>query len=249
MIDKLLEALRGLNPPPTAAEIQDALWLAQRWETRRTKAQPPPVPNTSAPQAPRSSPGVPPPAAPVPSPPHDRKDARSQETEAAFFLTGRKDVTSPRSIRAPAPPALPHALRLSRALRPLRARVDSATLVELDEESTARRVAETGVWQPLTIPSQERLFDLALVVDTGASMRVWRRTVKEFQALLEHLGAFRDVRIWRMNTDGDRPLSPVPGSGSGRDPAQLVDPTGRRIVLVVSDCIGRAWQDGTMRAE
>ncbi|GAA2729398.1 FxSxx-COOH system tetratricopeptide repeat protein [Actinocorallia aurantiaca] len=248
MIDELFKALRGLRSPLSAEEIQDALWLVRLMSERPAEARPPQAVEETSPVPPLPAHDASSPPGLEQASPVEQRVRTTQETEAALFLTGRKDITSPRVIRAPAPPALPRSLRLSRALRPLRVHVDSATEFHLDEEKTARRIAETGIWQPLTNPSPERLFDLAIVVDTSASMQVWRRTVEEFQALLEQLGAFRDVRVWRMNTDGHRPLSPTPGSGSGRSPAQLVDPTGRRIVLVVSDCIGGAWQDGRASA-
>ncbi len=249
MIDKLLETLRKLDPPPTSDELRDALWLAGHWRAPSAERALSPVATEEAEPPPsRTPPPTIPPTGPEPAAPPERKDVRQQGTEAVLFLTGREDLTSPRTVRTPVPPALPHILRLSRALRPLRVRGDSVSGTELDEENTARHIAETGIWQPLTRPSPERLFDLALVVDSSVSMRVWRRTVEEFQALLEQLGAFRDVRIWRMNTGGDRPLRPSPGIGSDRSPAQLVDSTGRRIILVISDCIGLAWQDGRAAA-
>ena len=35
-------------------------------------------------------------------------------------------------------------------------------------------------------------------------------------------------------------------AGTRHDPAELIDPRGRRVVLVVSDLLGRAWRDGRM---
>ncbi|MCD0452393.1 FxSxx-COOH system tetratricopeptide repeat protein [Actinocorallia sp. API 0066] len=246
MTDDLLAALRALHPRPSPEEVADALWLAERM--RGGDAPEPSPPPPAAPPEPVPETGPPTPAvagwpdgaaepaggtAPGPSP------------GMSVFLAGETpDSASPLLVRAPAPPAIPRALRLARALRPLRARVPSRTRHELDEEGTARQFAETGVWRPRLVPERERWFDLALVVDTGRSMAVWRRTAEEFAAVLERVGAFRDVRLWRLDTDRPGPPRPVPGTGSGRSPDELVDPTRRRLILVFSDGIGAAWADG-----
>ncbi|TDC48113.1 tetratricopeptide repeat protein [Actinomadura sp. KC345] len=147
----------------------------------------------------------------------------------------------------PVVPALSGALPLSRALRPLRATVPSLTRRLLDESATAQRIAETGVCEPVMVPAHERRHDLALIADVGPSMVVWRQTVEELRLLLQHLGAFRDLTTWYLDSGAHR-LSLRTGSafgvGAERDPDELVDPTHRRLILVVSDCIGAAWRDG-----
>ncbi len=125
-------------------------------------------------------------------------------------------------------PAISQPLPLSRALRPLRTTVPSLTRERLDETATAQRIAETGVFETVMVPAQERRHDLALVVDVGPSMVVWRQTVDELRLLLQQLGAFRDMRTWYLDTGAHR-LSLRTGSafgvGAERDPDELVDPT------------------------
>ena len=102
------------------------------------------------------------------------------------------------------------------------------------------------MWFPHSRPVSERWLDAALVVDDSASMSIWQRTLTELRTILERSGAFRDVRVWHM--DGDlrhgETLS-VAGvateAKSRRNPAELVDPTGRRLVIVATDCVGQAW--------
>ena len=65
----------------------------------------------------------------------------------------------------------------------------------------AERAAEDGIWTPVLRPALTRWLDLALVIDQSPSMAVWARTVEELRRLLERHGAFRDVRIWLLNTD------------------------------------------------
>ncbi|RAY12806.1 hypothetical protein DPM19_22565 [Actinomadura craniellae] len=249
MITQLIETLRRLDPPLTAEEIADALWLAQRLRsspgtdlgraagTERAGLEKPEPPTSLAPDVPPAP--RPEPARPAASP--------GRASDAGLYLAG-KHSTTPHLIRSPAPPAIPHALLIARALRPLRVTGASPTRRWLDERETARKVAETGVWEPVMRPSPERWLDLALVVDTGPSMIIWRQTIEELQAILEQLGAFRDVRVWRMNTaDPALPLHTGAG-GSARNPNELIGPTRRRMILVVSDCIGAAWQNGQAAA-
>ena len=117
----------------------------------------------------------------------------------------------------------------------------------MDELATAQASAESRRWFPLHRPVLSRWLDLALVVDQSASMVVWRQTILEFTALLERLGAFRDIRTWHI--DGDRADEAALWQGRAgqarRNPRELLDPTGGRLVMVLSDCVGPAWYSGT----
>jgi len=246
-VDRLLRELRGLDPPLTAEEIQDALWLAQHFgrvrrgteasEPRPSRAGPPP-----SPEAPRPSPAEP----RDPDPPTEPAGSPQPRREVGLYLAEDLGTAADGVVHAPAPNAIPGVLRLTRALRPLRVRVDSKTDHRLDEEGTAQQIAETGIWRPLMRPLPERRFDLTLVVDGNTSMLVWQQTAKELRALLERLGAFRDVRCWQLDTGRRGTLSLFPVGGSEHHPGEIIDPTRRRIILVFSDCIGAAWQDGRM---
>lgn len=86
------------------------------------------------------------------------------------------------------PPALPGALALHRALRPLgrRAVPDGGhALAQLDEEATVELTAASGFRLPVLRPAPTRWLDVALVVDDSVSMGVWDRSVREFRALLQ----------------------------------------------------------------
>ncbi|KAB2380247.1 FxSxx-COOH system tetratricopeptide repeat protein [Actinomadura montaniterrae] len=250
MIRRLVEALQGLDPQPTAEEIADALWLADWFRTHEgpaahhvpagatgpdgRPADPPPSPRPAEPSAP-----------PGPEPPPPRP------AEAGLYMAGQEVPAASFPVRMPAMPAISRTLPLARALRPLRATVPSLTREILDETATAQRIAETGVCEPVMVPARDRRHDLALVADVGPSMVVWRQTIEELRALLQQLGAFRDLRTWYLDTGGER-LSLRTGSafgvGADRNPDELVDPTRRRVILVVSDCIGAAWRDGRAAA-
>jgi hypothetical protein len=129
-------------------------------------------------------------------------------------------------------------------------RVASRVNKEIDQAATVARIAEAEarLWLAVLRPALVRWFDVALVVDAGPSMAVWKPTVAGLQHLLQRQGAFRDVRIWTLDTHTADSVRLYAGAGGTAtpsrpaNPAELVDPSGRRLVLVVSDCVSRAWR-------
>ncbi|WP_405955020.1 SAV_2336 N-terminal domain-related protein [Streptomyces phaeochromogenes] len=146
--------------------------------------------------------------------------------------------TSHTSLLAPAPPMLPHPLRLQRALRPLKRSVPAPFGQELDEAATAHRIARLGAspqwWLPVLRPATERWLTLHLVHDTGPTMPIWRPLVHELHAALAQSGIFRTVELHRLETDG---TVRRPGS-------QEAYADGRTVTLLISDCMGPQWRDG-----
>ncbi|MGF0173152.1 SAV_2336 N-terminal domain-related protein [Streptomyces sp. Marseille-Q5077] len=265
LFSKLLD---GAGDRPTWQELADVLWLA------RHLAQLPPAPpddGTAAPPVGRPSPrplslpeAVAPPDQDAPrvdrGAPHLDGTTPRLPRQGGLSLPGRAAGGGSVPLRVPTPPALRDALALRRALRPLGRgappggrRGRALPELELDEEATVDRVAATGFKLPVLRPAPIRWLDVALVVDDSVSMRVWDRAVEEFRVLLRTAGTFRSVQDWTLLSEESRsrgivlrrgiPASAVAGD---RSPGELVDPTGRRIVLVVSDCIGPAWTDGTL---
>lgn len=113
----------------------------------------------------------------------------------------------------------------------------------LHEEATADRAAADGLWLPVFEHAREHRWDLVLVVDNHTSMIFWQEAVTSFTAALEQSGAFRNVTRRRLITGGGSPASVLlrggrPGSAS--PPAEIADPSGRRLILVITDWIGRA---------
>ncbi|GAA3141918.1 SAV_2336 N-terminal domain-related protein [Streptomyces rectiviolaceus] len=150
-------------------------------------------------------------------------------------------------VLVPAPQALRHELEIQRALRPLKRRVPDRRRRILDEEATAARAAlHAGLrpWAPVMVPATDRLLSLALVVDTGPAMEVWRPLARELREAMQRTGAFRDVRLWHLADLGpDIRVRSSPG-GPAMAPAAMVDPTGRQVTLVLSDCSGPHWWGG-----
>src|ERR1700722_8332113 len=243
-----LERLTIMAGSPAPESVADALWLAS--QLRLT------APDSVRPTS-------------LKSPPGERTDGRGAQQPTGINASRTDLVTRPsaepqvplvaeksgrgskdrlQSLRIPGAPALPHALALSRALRPLRRRVPSKFQFLLDEEATAECVADQGRWHPMLRPAAERWLDLAIVIDAGPSMEVWRATTQELRRLLERQGFARDVRSWRLDTTfaGRIRLLSAAGGGSARGPEEVSDVSGRRLVVIVSDCVSPAWWGSTV---
>jgi tetratricopeptide (TPR) repeat protein len=271
MTGRLIHAMRQLDADVTVEELTDALWLlgeihrrlsvdpspsrpvAEAWKPSRTRVKEPEHPSTTTPPDTAEPPAVesptvggdPPPATPP----------RSSDAVAEWRLPRHDkllDGPAQVPVRSPGAVALRGTLAMGRALRPLRRRLPSRTAVVLDEEGTVRQAADGDLWVPASRPALDRWLDLSIVVDDSDSMVIWRRTATEFRELMERMGAFRDIRVWRCDSDlrGGEKLTVRPegvrSDSPGRDVRELIDPTGRRAVLLVSDCVGRAWTTGAI---
>jgi len=177
----------------------------------------------------------------------------AEATRHAYLRSQRSRLLHESSVtlfRVPAASALPESLDIARALRPLMRRIPSRTNALIDELATAHRTAETQkrIWTPALKAAPMRWLEIALVIDCGESMAPWRQTIDELRMLLAHHGAFRDVRMWRLVTGAKESLQLYAGENANnqqeRDPKELIDPTGRRLILVVTDCVSPAWQSG-----
>ncbi|MER5194855.1 SAV_2336 N-terminal domain-related protein [Streptomyces sp. NPDC002755] len=261
-----LRVLRACGHDLDAEQVLDVLWLARRLPAgpdaplsrglRPAEEPPPPAPSAPAGDEtpPRSAP-----------PPHgeDLPDL----TSSSLYASARRPPApalpelrparqaEPRSampVRVPEGKALTDELGLGRALRPLRRRQASRRRSEIDEERTAVELAETRLPDVVLRPVQERWLHLVLLVDDGLSMLLWHRLGAELRVLLERLGAFATTRVLGLDTRSPgeprlhaRPFQP----GSTPVPTTTVnDPTGRTLVLVVSDGMGRAWRHGALYA-
>ena len=159
---------------------------------------------------------------------------------------------------APAARSLRSRLDLARALRPLMRKVQSRIRSVLDEEATATRIAESYAsadrgWVPVVRPDRERWLDVDLVVEDFSAVALWEKAIAELQHLLEYQGAFRSVRTWRLEeiqheaeTTQNPRLALFAGwqrRGTRPRPAkELLDPTGRRLILLASDCSSPLWR-------
>src|SRR5579885_3679994 len=256
-IANFIDALQKADLEMTGEEIAETLWLA----TRLTPAHEtlPPIPQQHPPL---------PPQFPNLAPPADKESISDFKKRAGsdIYIHSPEPIDkneayrdeasqSGKLIRMPTASALADSLILGRALRPLRRRGRSHTRFVLDEEATVYQIAEMQkkVWLPVVEPAPERWFELALVIDEGASMIFWQQTIAELCTFFERLGAFRDIRLWRLLTDNKEEVQlyvrtdAATGEQRRRDPKELIDPTGRRLLLVVTDCVSAAWHSGKVQ--
>lgn len=224
-------------------ELGDALWLtaiagAAGLATAAADTAPPEPPAGPTPDdLPEPPPDNPPPA---PRSESQREDA----TIIGPAPAGVAELADPARPAPAAVPALPGGRDIARALRPFKRHILSHVDVEADEDATAERGAEDGLWLPQTRPTPSRWLSVALVIDESPSMAVWDPTVAAFRRLLEHHGAFRNVREFRLLPDHGTPTAVrIRGPGTGpRDPAELIDPTGRQLILILTDGLDMAWR-------
>ncbi|WNV88740.1 FxSxx-COOH system tetratricopeptide repeat protein [Umezawaea sp. Da 62-37] len=231
-------------------ELADALWLAthireaqggpprRRSETPAEPFDPPTSPDSEPPERSDRDPA---------GGPAGRDPGRIQLSAEAVRSSGPPGSDRRGWVRWSGTSQLPDARAIARALRPLMRTVPSPVDQVLDEEATAVRAAEEGLWLPERRPAQVHPFDVVLVVDDSVSMRIWHRCAAEFRGLLQRQGAFRDVRMARLDTDrtGNGLVLRGPSVRSSvQAPAMVTDPTGRRIVLLLTDGVGASWRTG-----
>lgn len=263
LIDALAEQLELMGMEPSALNVADLLWLALRRTIDLGRGPTAPRAEMSQPSAATSgAPAGRPESKLAPDTPGtDGQRSQSQSIAQISAPQGEVPLHAQQAdasmtarrlpMAVPLPEALPHRLELGRALRPLRRRVPEPRRLELDEAASAERIAETGIWAPVLRPQTSRWLDLALVVDTAPAMLIWQRRVSAFQRVLERSGAFRDLRCWQLDTSAPdaihlAPLGAPVGKAS-RSPRELLDPSGRRLILVLSDCAAPAWRGEAVR--
>ncbi len=258
---ELLPVLSTVGIAPDARELADVLWLAAHLNPvlpQVRQGHPPaeqpkpdhgetkPKPQDGIRQGDRQA------AKPQPSTVGKAKlPSQSKVYPKAGQTVGQRPAAG---FRAPSAPALEDALGLARALRPLRRKVPSRTRRRIDEEATAegiaaQRLAGHRFWIPALVPATEPWFELALVIDSGSTMVVWGSVLDEFRSLLDYSGAFQRVRVFTLNTDGPEPLLRAgsdPSRGRLCRPNVLTAMPSRCLLLLVSDCVGRAWHAKTL---
>ena len=240
MIDRLVRGL-AMGTELTNEEILDVLWLA----AIHPASQSPPqdeqdeqdaaIPTQREADEPASADSDIEPvlAAEAPLPLHmdverSRSGQRVPATEVGFG--------APRPIQ--------DALTLPMALRRLRRVRTPGRDLAVDIDATVDATAEAGRLLPVLRSPQHRALDLAIVVDDSWSMRIWNDTFDDLERLLGQTGAFRAVSRWRLSP-GSGTIRPDTRSAarSAAHPAErLIDPSGRRLVLVATDAGDAAWQ-------
>ncbi|MFD4864892.1 SAV_2336 N-terminal domain-related protein [Streptomyces sp. NPDC058412] len=264
MIERLLAAFAegaddgGPRTGVGVEEIADILWLAARVDPAGARpsgapaagptGEQPPVPEPAAPEAGPDALAPPEPDRPDEGPPAVRLFPASPpdpDGKPADTAGGRRG--SP--VRLPRAASLDDPLALMRSLRPVGRRSIGGPGEELDEQLTVERSIERMVPTPVLRPAESRWLDLALVVDTHHSMLLWSDLVDELRGVLTRSGVFRDVRTWQLTGTGPgaTPMLTRGRGGPPRNPLELADPAGRRLILVLSDTVAGGWREAPVQ--
>ncbi|MFD3326432.1 SAV_2336 N-terminal domain-related protein [Streptomyces sp. NPDC058701] len=257
MIERLLAAFAdgagdsGPHPGAGAEEIADILWLAARIDGGGGPPATLPDAGARAGQRPVGQPPLP--EGPVVSggPASGEPTVRLYPAAAPGVREKPADTGGGRRgspLRLPRTASLDDPLALMRALRPVGRRSIGGPGEELDEQLTVERSIERMVPSPVLRPAESRWLDLALVVDTHHSMLLWADLVDELSRVLTRSGVFRDVRTWQLTGTGPG-ATPMVARGRGgppRNPLELSDPAGRRLILVLSDTVAAGWRQAPL---
>ncbi|WP_143664568.1 SAV_2336 N-terminal domain-related protein [Streptomyces sp. NRRL B-24572] len=180
-----------------------------------------------------------------------RTTGTTRDTAASVWLedqAGSQAINGKR-VSVGRSPALPDALDIGRALRPLRRPWLSGVHQHLDVDATVEYYTRTGTLVPRLTSAPEPWLEVIVVLDRGTAMAVWDETIRTLTKTLRALAAFRDVRIWHLeHPPGEDPvLHDHHGSVLPLDPgtARHTQPA-RRLLLVVTDCAAPAWRRDTL---
>ncbi|MGH4032886.1 SAV_2336 N-terminal domain-related protein [Actinomycetota bacterium Odt1-20B] len=247
MIEELLAALVASGADAGHEELADILWLAARVRAEGGLA------NAGDGQQPDNveqrtvSPSNP-----------DQGDRESQAGDRYYSATPKEDASAADSdarrgeaVLVRRAMALENSLGVMRALRPLGRRiVPGVTATELDEELSVNSSVEQGVVVPVLKPQRGRWLDLALVIDTHHSMLLWHDLVSELCRTIGQTGIFRDVRVWFLSGTeaGGVPTVARANGEDSRRPQEVADPSGHRLVLVITDTVAGGWSDTSLQA-
>jgi WD40 repeat protein/HEAT repeat protein len=226
----------------TSEEIADILWLAVQMGEL-------PQPVTSDSSGSSDTGKSKSPQQIEPPLPKDLPNPETSPPPAEIHIPEGSNLGGGLTISVPDARSLREPLALARSLKPLLQRVSSGWSNILDEEATILKLDRDRVWLPVLKPNLEAWLDLVLVVDESVSMQIWQRTISELQRFLAHYGVFRDVRVYSLVVENERVyVRPRLGAASQgqslRNPQELIDPSGRRLILVATDCVSAFWRSG-----
>jgi hypothetical protein len=247
MISKLINVLQGIGLDQTPEDLADMLWLARHLDKPDLSLEK---------EFPIEQEDIKQPSSKAPDLPSVKDDSNASPKANLYPHTSQIKTRAGMEFnpfKAPAGYALPGKLAISRSLRPLMRKVPSRKNMILDEQATVYNIAETDTWCPVLQPDRSRWLDVVLVVDESPSMIIWYETISELKEFLERQGAFRNVQLWGFICDEEKKticlheglcFDRKPQRAS--HPNELIDPTNRRLLLIISDCVSNSWQDGTV---
>jgi hypothetical protein len=248
LVRSLTQALPGhsQDDPQDVLWIADVLWLiaARAGHQDDPAAAPADLPGPPARAAPGPADRAPAAARPA-RPPDDSRPALTLEPADGAAPGGWNMRASAVELARPA--RLPRPPSADRVLAPFK-RVRHAGRPVIDLEATVEATAYAFRLVVKTQPERERGLDIALVADSSTVMPVFGEALAEFQGLLRRAGAFRSVTRWTLEpgipagSGWSRPQMVIRDDKGGRHaPDRLIDPSGRRLVLLATDGLADHW--------
>ncbi|WP_419664870.1 SAV_2336 N-terminal domain-related protein [Streptomyces sp. 2-1] len=240
MIEELFAAFEDSGANAGPEELAEILWLAARIDGTgiRRPGHPSPAPHDERGQQSRA-------LEPSSTRARDSSPAEQFYSAADMADTPGSAVRRVDSVRIRRAASLHDSLAVMRALRPLGRHAGLPGDVargELDEELTVRSTIEQCLPVPVFRPRRGRWLDLALVVDAHHSMLLWHDLVTELRRVFVQTGIFRDVRTWYLHGTGrDEAPTVAREGGEPRSVQEVADPSGHRMVLVITDTVAGGW--------
>ncbi|MCX5980667.1 MAG: SAV_2336 N-terminal domain-related protein [Nostocales cyanobacterium LacPavin_0920_SED1_MAG_38_18] len=232
----------------TGTEIAETLWLAQQTCThvsidKKPTPQKQPPTNNELEDIPQY---IPPQTPNLKTPPTTLIERKPPQIPI-FTKTSDSYPDTGLSINIPDVSSLPYPRKIAKALRSLIQYIAYGKAVLLNEKATVELMAElNGICIPVLEPRRELKFDLLFLIDESDSMIFWQRIIKELQQIFKHYGIFRNIQTFGILKDNQGKIYLKQGIGKKRySPQKLIDPTGRRIIFIVSDCVSEIWRNGT----
>lgn len=230
----------------TPREVADAIWLAARCRLADESAGAATRPDSSAPASETDDA-----FRPVPEPSATSPPGNEDTSQLAGLSEMAYGLEPPRAQPGMAGQlVLPVHLSLDRGLpaglRPLKQTLPSTRERVLDAEATAEHSLVDSRWIPVFRPAEELRWDVVLVVDDSPSMALWEFATRAFAELLVRQGAFQNVQVRLLRLDEQRGCS-LRGTAPGaprHDISEVLAPTGRRIVIVLTDGVSHGWRSG-----
>jgi signal recognition particle receptor subunit beta len=147
--------------------------------------------------------------------------------------------TAATAVGLRAPKSMAGAITSGRMFSPFR-RIHRPGSWQVDVDATVIATADARRLTIVTRPARERGLDVALVADTSPVMTACTAAVAELEAILIRAGSFRSVSRWTLSPRADEVLV-RDRAGAEHTPDRLVDPSGRRLVLLVTDATADHW--------
>ncbi|WP_286825092.1 formylglycine-generating enzyme family protein [Microcystis sp. LSC13-02] len=252
LIDKFITFVKGRGWDLDSYQIADSLWWYVLTQEEEGKPQPPPEPREEKKETPTTN-----------TPPQESKN-ETQEPAApeVLLIRGTEAQKQPEKIGADTLPiSLPGAKfwretrKLGRAVRPLIQKIDSATQRQINLNSTVQKSAEYSIGKrdgslaliPVYQAKKVRSLEVVLLIEEWASMVFWKEMAGEIRDWLEQIGAFRDVKLYRIGWDEDKQklaIRTYSNDTCSIHPKDLIHPRGERLILFYSDCTSPDWYQG-----